>query len=115
MKAIVCGGRNNSMTNVDFAWLAKQLSCYGIHEIVTGGAYGIDMDAANWAIANEFPLKTFPANWEAYGRAAGPQRNRQMAEYIAPDGIVIAFPGGKGTASMIGIALEMGLQVQYRA
>lgn len=36
-----------------------------------------------------------------------------MLDYIGDDGIVIAFPGGKGTANMTSIATENGNEVLY--
>ena len=38
-------------------------------------------------------------------------RNRRMLEEGRPD-LVIAFPGGKGTANMVRIALQAGIQVR---
>lgn len=43
------------------------------------------------------------ADWTRYGRAAGPIRNAVMFAAARPD-IVVAFPGGTGTANMVSIA-----------
>ena len=60
-----------------------------------------------------------PAQWERHGRAAGPIRNRELlAQAIAravahtsPGSIasvlVVAFPGGSGTASLVQEARRM--------
>ena len=53
----------------------------------------------------------YPADWDTHGRGAGPIRNKQMLEEGKPD-LVIAFPGGKGTANMIGQAKEAGIPVR---
>ena len=51
-------------------------------------------------------------DWEHFGRAAGPIRNKKMAEYADA---VILFPGGKGTASMLKEAQKAELTIyDYR-
>lgn len=54
--------------------------------------------------------KLFAADWKMHAKAAGPIRNKQIAEYAD---ILIAFPFGesRGTANMIGHAKNMGLLV----
>ena len=42
----------------------------------------------------------FDADWQKYGRAAGPIRNKQMLDEGSPD-LVIAFAGGRGTENMV--------------
>jgi hypothetical protein len=50
-----------------------------------------------------------PAEWETHGRKAGPIRNARMLEH-KPD-LVVAFPGGKGTANCVAQARGMGVEV----
>lgn len=71
-----------------------------ISELVCGMCEGIDMSAYEWAAHLKLPVKEFPADWDKYGRAAGPIRNAQMAEYAD---IVVAIWDGKskGTSSII--------------
>lgn len=52
----------------------------------------------------------FPANWKKFGKAAGPLRNVKMIEEGKPD-VVIAFPGGHGTANMVALAEASGIPV----
>ena len=79
-------------------------------EIVSGHADGIDDLGERFAKLHNCPIKIFPANWDKYGRAAGPIRNEQMAKY---GDILIAFWDfrSKGTASMISLARKHNLQV----
>jgi hypothetical protein len=51
------------------------------------------------------------AAWHDYGKAAGPIRNKRMLTDFAPD-IVVAFPGGKGTADMVRQAKEREVEVR---
>ena len=55
-------------------------------------------------------LKVEPMSPNGY--RAGPIRNQEMLDKGKPD-LVIAFPGGKGTADMVGRALRTGVFV-YR-
>ncbi len=67
--------------------------------VIHGNAPGADSLAGEWARARGVPVEAYPAEWDLYGRAAGHLRNRQMLDEGEPD-IVIAFPGGRGTADM---------------
>ena len=79
-------------------------------EIVSGNARGADRHGEVYAYHNQMPVVQFPADWSAYGKSAGPRRNRQMADYAD---VLVAFWDGKsrGTKHMIDTAHEAGLQV----
>jgi len=81
-------------------------------EIVSGGAPGADTLGEKYAYERGYSITRFPADWEVYGRAAGPIRNREMAEYADA---LIAFPVGKspGTRDMIRQARQLDLHVDY--
>jgi hypothetical protein len=106
MRLIVAGGRDYRLSQEDFARLNSLLS--EIVEIVSGGAAGADASGEEWARLNGLPVLRFPADWRQHGRAAGPIRNRQMAEYA--DAVAL-FPGGRGMANMHAEAVRAGLQV----
>lgn len=52
------------------------------------------------------PRKFF-ANWTRYRKAAGPIRNRQMAEY-ADVGVGFITDGSRGTRDMMEVMAELG-------
>lgn len=80
-------------------------------EIVSGTCAGADLLGEKYAVENNLPIKRFPANWYKYGKAAGPIRNKQMAEYA--DACIVFWDGqSRGTKSMISLAKENGLKVQ---
>ena len=85
MKVLVCGGRQFD----DVESLASRLSeihrDQGITEIIEGGAVGADTLAREFGEHRGIPVRTFPADWDTHGRAAGPIRNRQMLEEGRPD------------------------------
>lgn len=63
-----------------------------------------------WAKRKGIPVKRFPADWNQYGRRAGPLRNREMARYA--DALIAIWDGkSRGTRSMIDEALREGLEV----
>lgn len=75
-----------------------------------GGAKGVDTFAREWAVT--YPaIKRWvaKADWDRYGKSAGPIRNKRMLDW-GPD-LVVAFPGGKGTANMIKQAEDAGVKV----
>jgi hypothetical protein len=110
MRVLVCGGRDYK----DKAFLDAKLSALNeetpFFVLIQGGAGGADYFARNWGWDNDIDVMHFKADWNKYGRAAGPIRNQQMLDEGKPD-LVLAFPGGRGTAHMIRIAREAGVEV----
>jgi len=107
MRVLVCGGRDYK----DVMKMAGVLYDIYITLIIEGGADGADTLARKWAERNEIPHLEFPAQWKKLGPKAGPIRNQQMLDEGKPD-MVIAFPGGKGTAHMVKIAQEANIPVK---
>ena len=104
MKTIIAGGRDYLLTPDDWFYLYN----LEITEVVSGGATGADEGGEEYANQHRIPVVRFPADWEKHGRAAGPIRNQQMADYA--DAVVL-FPGGRGTNSMFKIATVAGLKI----
>ncbi len=79
--------------------------------IVSGGCRGADMLGERYARENGFEIERYHADWETYGRSAGPRRNKQMAEV---SDYVICFwdEKSKGTKSMIDYARKCGKPVK---
>lgn len=106
MKVLVCGGRDYPGRYE----VARVLSRLDPDIVAHGGARGADSHADAYCKDNAVPHVCYPANWALYGKAAGPIRNQQMLEDFQPD-LVVAFPGGRGTAHMVKIAREAGVEV----
>lgn len=108
MKILVCGGRdyvNRDVMRAVLSFFPRETV------IVHGGARGADKLCGSTAKELGFKdVRVYPADWKAHGKAAGPIRNREMYQAERPD-IVVAFPGGNGTADMIGVALNGGTRV----
>lgn len=67
--------------------------------IVHGGARGADTLCGEWAKARGIPVARVDADWDFYGKKAGPIRNQWMLEFFQPT-YAIGFPGGVGTRDM---------------
>lgn len=112
MKVIVCGGRDYQDRERVFSTLDEIHAETPITMLIQGGAKGADDLAFRWGMhvkGGHMELLTVHAEWEKYGRRAGPIRNAQMLEE-KPD-LVIAFPGGRGTANMIRQTLDAGVRL----
>ncbi len=110
MRVIVCGGRDYN----NESHLVKMLDAihekYHFTDLMHGGASGADRLAGEWA-KTKFGIKRYVcrAEWEKYARHAGPKRNARMMEW-KPD-MVVAFPGGRGTADMVTRAKAANVEV----
>lgn len=110
MRVLVCGGRNYSDRSRVVNVLCKLHFEAGISCIIEGGANGADRLAREWANTSIVPVETYEADWENQGSFAGPARNTRMLNEGKPD-LVIAFPGGRGTADMVRKARRAGVEV----
>jgi hypothetical protein len=111
MRAIVCGSRDSVDRDGVFAGLDEVHAKQPISLVIEGGADGVDHFAFLWAAERKVGSLTVDADWNKYGKAAGPIRNRAMLDE-RPD-VVIAFihNSGPGTANMIRQAENSGVLV----
>ena len=112
---IVAGGGR------DLLWLPAQIAAVLlartsgqlVHGLLHGGARGADRTIGRAAFQLGWPVEVLPADWRRHGRAAGPIRNRELLELAISRAealssaaatvsvLVVAFPGGAGTASLV--------------
>tara|TARA_Y100000310_G_scaffold333584_1_gene411434 strand:- start:1707 stop:2081 length:375 start_codon:yes stop_codon:yes gene_type:complete len=115
-RILVCGGRDyqNEIRVAQVLNSAYESNVtFGEYDtiiIIQGEAKGADALAKEWAGSNSLQHLKFPAKWDEHGKKAGYLRNKQMLDEGKPD-VVIAFPGGKGTALMIRLAEEAKVPV----
>ena len=116
-RVLVCGGRD--FDDAERVW--SVLDHYhreagGFEALISGSARGADTIAAEWADARGIRVLPFPADWndlhaqpcvtrrrengDFYNALAGLNRNTRMLREGLPT-LVIAFPGGSGTADMV--------------
>lgn len=104
----VCGGRDYD----DYETVKYVLNTIVLKRglpptvVVHGDATGADLLGKLWAIEFGFKHDPYPAEWNKYGKAAGPIRNNIMANILLKssqnnfDIEAICFPGGRGTKNM---------------
>lgn len=112
MKLIIAGGRDFTPSTPWYNLVDNVIHNFKITEIVSGGCRGADAFGEEMARRNSIPAVTFKADWNAYGKAAGPIRNKAMAQYADA---VILLPGGVGTDSMRHEAKSAGIKIIYDA
>lgn len=111
MHVIIAGGRDFS----DHDRATKVLNHLFFQKrpdsIICGMAKGADLIGKRYADEHGIRVQQFPVDWDTHGKAAGPIRNRQMAEVATH---LVAFWDGasRGTKDMITVAEEKGLEVR---
>lgn len=112
-RVLVCGGRDYN----DKARMKQELDAIYAEvdemAVIEGGAKGADWLAYSWCLSRftNVQHEQFEADWGRYGKAAGHIRNQQMLDEGKPD-LVLAFPGGRGTADMVRRARKAGIEVR---
>lgn len=115
-RIVVVGCRNYNNYNE-----AKEYIDFCISEIrkkhtlifVSGGCSGADLMGERYAAENGFKVERYPAEWEKYGKAAGPMRNEQMA-HVADYVICFWDSKSKGTKLMVGYAKKYGKPIKVK-
>lgn len=103
-RVLVCGDRK--WTDRDFLYdeLDKLADIKYPPVIIHGAATGADSMAGDWAHSRMVLCEVYPAQWNKYGKSAGPIRNQQMIDEGKPD-LVLAFHNdiehSKGTKDMV--------------
>lgn len=110
MRVLVCGGREFTDREALTQVLEHLRRTRGIFLLIAGGARGADTMAAEWAKTASIPCEVYMADWDGLGSKAGPIRNQRMLDEGKPD-LVVAFPGGRGTADMVRRARDAGVEV----
>lgn len=106
---VVAGTRTFDDYELLSAWIDAMRGFYQDVKLVSGGSKGADALAERYASDNNIETDVFNADWNKHGKAAGPKRNKQMAEVAD---VLLAFWDGKsrGTANMIDEAKQRGVQ-----
>lgn len=110
MRVLVTGGRDfANPAMVRLALSAVPSSAVLIH----GAARGADSLAAEQWAAWGRAVEAHPADWNKHGKAAGVIRNQKMLDSGVD--LLVAFPGGRGTADMVARCHRAGVPILYAA
>ncbi|WP_019025314.1 MULTISPECIES: DUF4326 domain-containing protein [unclassified Thioalkalivibrio] len=111
IQVIIAGGRSFT----DWTRLQSKLThLLGNHPdatVVSGGARGADSLGERFAVQHGLRLRRLPAEWDRFGKKAGPNRNHAMARLATH---LVAFWDGhsRGTHHMIDTADRCGLEIR---
>ena len=111
MRLLICGDREWSDLDLMKEFI-DSLPADTI--IIEGDARGADKMAGSLAQQRGLQIEVYPAQWEMYGRRAGPLRNQQMLDEGKPDEVVYCHDNleySKGTKDMVTRARKSGLPV----
>ena len=98
MKIVVAGSRTYKNQEHIYSVLNAVVQKSDI--LLQGGARGVDTIAATWARTHGVACRTFVAQWDEFGKAAGMRRNREMA--CVADALIAFWNGmSPGTGNMI--------------
>lgn len=125
-RVLICGGRDYSDWQHMFAVLSALHEKHRFSLVIEGGASGADAGGRAFGERAGIPVSTFKARWSdlshsdavirtrrdgsKYDAKAGHRRNQLMLDDGRPD-LVVAFPGGKGTADMANRATAAGVKL----
>lgn len=110
-RILVTGGRDLTDRALVYATLDAVRERFGPFVLVHGGARGADQLAHEWAVSRGMDIERVPAEWALYGRRAGPIRNAEMVRRGAA--LLVAFPGGRGTADCVSRAEAARIPVEH--
>jgi hypothetical protein len=96
---LVTGGRDYDDIGIVFDCLTQLDAQFERMIVVHGDAAGADSLACEVCKEVGIEQVKVPAAWNKYHKASGPIRNKLMLDLLGVD-LVLAFPGGVGTANM---------------
>lgn len=80
---------------------------------LSGNCRGADLLGEKYAEENSFKIERYIAEWNKYGKAAGPKRNKIMADEA--DYIICFWDGkSKGTKSLIDYVSKTGKPIKIK-
>jgi predicted Rossmann-fold nucleotide-binding protein len=110
-RVLVCGGRDYQDWRRVADTLRRLYDSSPIGLLIHGCDPGAATLAVRWALLAGVPTSGFDADFRSQGPAAERLRNQRMIVESKPD-LVVAFPGGEGTADLVSRAKAVGVPVE---
>jgi hypothetical protein len=113
VRVIISGDRRWNCPDLARRVIARLIARHGEVEVVQGGAKGVDAAFADAARVSGLVVHAFPADWDAYGKGAGPRRNQAMIDAGADFVIAVhrSLAWSRGTGDLVRRALTAGIPV----
>ena len=111
-RVLICGDRNGGFDEPIAKLIMDELLPGDV--IIQGMCQGVDRTARYLGLKYGFEVEDYPADWDKYGKAAGPIRNKQMLDEGQPDKVYAFHPDitkSKGTKNMVEQASKRGIEV----
>jgi hypothetical protein len=102
LRVLVCGSRFYT----DYRKVLEQLKRLDVGLVIAGGCRGADYLAVKAARECGLSYVEFPADWQKFGKAAGPIRNAKMLKEGKPDFVLVFHPdiaSSKGSKHMLSL------------
>lgn len=130
---VVCGGRKYNNWHTLSRWLDDLHAERTIRELMEGGASGADRLAELWCnrhpevihhqeraawndLSHDDAVIRVRADGSKYDAKAGNRRNGRMKDWLLTfpkeERLLVAFPGGGGTADMVRQAQEADIEIK---
>lgn len=116
MRLLITGDRNWSNDQIIGAVLTSLAHDYPDLVLIEGGANGADILSADIARYLGIKVLEFKADWNRFGRGAGPIRNQQMLDEGKPTAVMAFHPdlkNSRGTLDMVKRARRANLPVTW--
>ncbi len=123
LRILVTGSRHCTEDEAEF--VARKIHAVVSRDQMTNGSRpviivhgkcpngGVDLAAHKWAeINDDMEPEPHPADWEPYGRAAGPIRNGEMVATRPEVCLAFPAPGSRGTWDCVRQAADAGIPVE---
>ena len=108
LRVLVCGSRYYT----NYQKILEQLKKLDVEVVISGACRGADYLAVKAARTCGFPYVEFPADWQRFGKKAGPIRNYQMIKDGKPDFALVFHPdieNSKGSRHMLSLVKKAGV------
>lgn len=101
MRIIICGSRDFN----DYPFLREKMDHLtgSLKKVVVlSGACpnGADKLGEQWAYDRWHSVERYLADWDKWGKSAGPRRNTEMLDALGEGGVVVAFWDGESRGTM---------------